>query len=162
MKTKYTILISTLILFCTLANCAPRSQLPFLSVQVCATNEEQLSQLISQIHSLAEEKNMSISHNEEEIQKQLIELQRNNPNIFFSTSTTNMVISQNNTVYAVANNIPSSRGQILISFFENRDSETAHDFAKHVVNRLEQYWHVTRISREAGAFPNDSCGDNKY
>ena len=143
-----TVLISLLGM---LHGCAPGKR-PFLMVQVCLRDEQNLGLFTSMMKSIAQSESMNFIDNSAATQNELASLKAN-PN----SRVINIGVERKDGMGMSAGNLGLPSYQVALGFSEGSSSSEAHRFSDVVVAALKQRWHVEAVKPGKGALPMKTC-----
>lgn len=139
-------------LLCALYGCQP-SKRPFVIVQVCLRDEQNLEIFIAMMQSIAQSEQMSFIDNSAVTQKDLASLNVVGPNY----RAINIAVERKDGMGLGAGNLGLHQYEIALGFSEGANSSEAHEFSDLVVAELKRKWHVGYVPPGQGAFPMKSC-----
>ncbi|MDB6063387.1 MAG: hypothetical protein JWM78_3490 [Verrucomicrobiaceae bacterium] len=139
-------------LLCMINGCAPAKR-PFLMVQVCFKDEQNLELFIDTMKSIAQLERMNFIDNSRATQKDLVALKVAGP----TDRAINIGAEGNDGMWVTASNLGLPSYQVTLGFFEGSRSLEARKFADRVVGELTQRWHIEYVPSGQGAFPMKNC-----
>jgi hypothetical protein len=131
---------------------------PFLMVQVCLRDEQNLALFTNTLKSIAQAEHMNYLDNSAVTQNELASIYRKlkkaNPNGL----VINIGVVREDGMGLSAGNLGLPTYQVALGFSEGSSSSEAHRFADLVVGALGQTWQVEIVPNGQGALPMKTCG----
>ena len=120
---------------------------PFLMVQVCLENEQNLPNLVSMMQSIAKSEGMKFIDNSAQTQRDLESIGEIIHQAKPTSEVINIGIESDNGAWLTAGNVGLPKNQVVLGFSEGAKPSEAHKFADAVVHRLEERWHIEVVRR---------------
>ena len=130
---------------------------PFLMVQICLGNEQNLAEFRKVIQSIAQSEHMRFVDSSEKARQDLktTAAERDVGPIV------QLGVVGEKGVALTATNIELPSYQIAIGFSEGSDPSSAHAFAKRSADTMKSHWVVESLPKGQGAFPLKTCRSAK-
>jgi hypothetical protein len=130
---------------------------PFLIVQVCLRDEQNLALFTSMMKSIAQSERMSFIDRSAATESELRSTDHVLDKLKQDTPIVNLGIEGKGGVGMSAGNLGLPNYQVALGFSEGSDPPGAHAFSDRVVSRLKARWHVETVPAGKGAFPLKTC-----
>jgi DNA-binding phage protein len=128
---------------------------PFLLVQMCLGNEQNIALFMSAMKGIAQSQNMTFIDGSKENREALVQL-KVSPNY----RLIDIGIERKDGVGLMAGNLGLSRHEVAIGFSEGSNPAAAHKFADLTVGTLKQRWNVHAVPSGQGALPLKGCSSS--
>lgn len=142
----------TLLAAIILSSCAPGKR-SFLTVQMCLTDRQDLTVLIGELRSIANEKHMRFVDASASTQRDLRAAGNINVDKMLRNPVINLRLEGTDGVGLIVGNLGLPRNQVAVGFTEGHDPQEAQRFSRLVVDRFAKRWHLHIVPREQGAKP---------
>lgn len=139
-----------------LCSCTPGKP-PFLMVQLCLRDEQNLARFTSMVKSIAQSEGMEFIDRSAATEVELRSTDHVLDKLKQNTPIINLGIQGKDGVGMSAGNLGLPDYQVAIGFSEGLKPSEAHRFADTVVESLRQVWHVETVPTGRGAFPLKTC-----
>lgn len=146
----FAVLLFSLILF---SGCAGKR--PFLMVQLCLKNGQNVAKFTEMMKSISQSQHMEFTDGRVATQKDLIKrkVRLNYPLIYIGAYRKDGVGWE-------GGNLGLSAYEVALGFSEGSNPAGAHQFADLVVGELKRQWLVYVVPPSRGALPMKSCEEN--
>jgi hypothetical protein len=157
MRLKLLRTLSLIVLLGIVGACTPGKR-PFLIVEVCLPNSQDLPEFTSEMRSIAQSERMRFIDSGANTEKEL-RAQRN-PTVdkMLRGTLVNMGVERADGMGLTVGNLGLPPHQVAIGFSEGSNAADAHSFANMVVSKITQHWHVEFVPAGTGATGMKNCG----
>lgn len=128
---------------------------PFLMVQTCLGDEQNVVLFENMLRAIAQSKNMTYVDGSKSTQKDLVDLKVN-----AGYQLINVGVERDDGIGLMAGNLGLSAYEVAIGFSEGSNPVEARQFANLVVGALKERWRVEVVPQGQGAFPMKGCGNS--
>lgn len=141
----------------TLSGCAPGKG-PFLIAQVCLKNTQDLEAFTREMQLIAQSDRARFIDRSADTQKEFDALGHPREGAR-TTPVVNMGIERGNGIGLMVGNLGLPGYEVAVGFSEGTNPPEAHRFARMVVGKLQEHWHVEFVSdpQKSGALPMQGC-----
>lgn len=140
-----------------LAGCA-QGKRPFLIVQLCLNDQQNLALFKSMMKSVADAKSMTFLDRSSRTEADLKASGKVLDRLKQGTPIVNLGIDGKDGIGMSATNVGLPTSQLALGFSEGSRPSEARKFADEVVAQLQRVWHVEVVPEGKGAIPLQTCG----
>jgi len=151
-----------LVLLCSFVACLPAckpGKRPFLIVQLCLKDDENLAAFKNLLESTARSEHMNFIDGSDQTKLDLQSIAEVIHTVPVNNPVINVGVERDDGIGLMAGNLGLHNYEVAVGFSEGLNPSEAHKFANLVVGSLEKRWHVDVVPAGSGALPKDSCRD---
>lgn len=139
-----------------LVGCEPGRR-PFLMVQMCLSNEQDVAALIDELKSIASAEQLEFVDNSRNTERELRAVGYSGHERTGGSRAINVGVLRKDGMGIGAGNLGLPGYQVAMGFSEGSNAVEAHDFANRVLARLKKHWPVEVVPVGTGAQPMAGC-----
>lgn len=140
-----------------LSGCTYEKAGPFLTAQLCVSNEAGMAQLIDELRKVAASRGMEFNDYSARTERELEIVGYPGKERADGSPLLNVVVGRSDGLSVGATNISLPGYQVALGFTEGSSRLETQHFVDDVIQRLEKYWEIERLPAGSGALPKAGC-----